>query len=190
MGGNTLLKITVNEDIELKILEEIDSESLFSLTDSCRQYLREWLPWLDGIQHKEHTRSFIEAIQKQYTDNIGLHMGIWYNNQLIGVVGLLFIDHVNRCTSIGYWLANRYQGKGIITRSCGALINYAFTKLNLNRVEIRCAVENHKSRGIPNRLGFQNEGVVREAEWLYDHYVNHVIYGLIKSEWGIPRPLL
>jgi ribosomal-protein-serine acetyltransferase len=70
-----------------------------------------------------------------------------------------------------------------MTKSCIAYINYAFNELKLNRVEIRCAVENSKSRAIPEGLGFKNEGTIREAEWLYDHFVDHIVYGMLARDW-------
>ena len=73
-----------------------------------------------------------------------------------------------------------------MTKACKALVTYAFQELNLNRVEIRCAEKNFKSRVIPERLHFVNEGLIREAEWLYTHYVDHVVYGMIARDysWG------
>lgn len=70
-----------------------------------------------------------------------------------------------------------------MTRVTQALIDHAFTDLDFNRVEIRAAFENTKSRSIPERLGFKQEGQIRQAEWLYDHYVDHVIYGMLASDW-------
>jgi ribosomal-protein-serine acetyltransferase len=64
------------------------------------------------------------------------------------------------------------------------LVDYAFNELGLNRLEIRCATENTKSRAIPQRLGFKQEGTIRQAEWLYDHYVDLVVYGILASEWS------
>ena len=89
----------------------------------------------------------------------------------------------NRSTNIGYWLGERYRGSGVMMKSCQAFVEYAFRKLNINRVEIRCAEKNLRSRAIPERLGFVNEGMIREAEWLYDHYVDHVVYGVLAREW-------
>ncbi len=64
------------------------------------------------------------------------------------------------------------------------LTNYAFRQLNMNKVEIRAASGNRKSQRVPMKLGFTNEGTIRQAEWLYDHYVDHVVFGMLASEWG------
>ncbi|AXN38664.1 hypothetical protein CN689_21445 [Peribacillus butanolivorans] len=52
---------------------------------------------------------------------------------------------------MGYWLGQQYQGNGIMTRVAKALIDYAINELNISKVEIRAAVENKNSRGIPER---------------------------------------
>lgn len=63
------------------------------------------------------------------------------------------------------------------------MIDYAFNQLKLNRVMIRAATENKKSRSIPERLGFQMEGCNKQSEWLYDHFVDLVIYSILKEDW-------
>ena len=70
-----------------------------------------------------------------------------------------------------------------MTKSCLALINYAFDELKLNRVEMHCGVENKRSRKIPEKLGFIEEGVVRQAGWLHGRFVDFVIYGILANEW-------
>ncbi len=70
-----------------------------------------------------------------------------------------------------------------MTKVSQALTNYAFSYHKLNKVEIRVAEENHKSRSIPERLGFVNEAKIRQAQWLYDHYVDHIVYGMLADEW-------
>jgi ribosomal-protein-serine acetyltransferase len=54
----------------------------------------------------------------------------------------------------------------------------------MHKVEIRAASGNKKSRAVPERLGFKQEGCIRQAEWLYDHYVDHVVYGMLDLEWA------
>lgn len=132
----------------------------------------------------EDTRGFIQASLEQNARNDGFQCCIWYEGKLSGMIGLVHINWANRDTMIGYWLGPEFQGNGIMTRCCRKLIGYAFEELDLNRVEIRVAAENKRSRAIPERLGFVKEGVVREAEWLYDHFVDHVIYGMVRRDWN------
>lgn len=173
----------VTDDICLQLLEVRHAEELFLLTDKDRNYLREWLPWVDGTKNPGDTRNFIQLSLNGFSNNNGFHAGIFYKDEIAGCIGLHGIDWNNKKTSIGYWLGSDYQGKGIMTQSCEAVINHAFYHLGLNRVEIRAAVLNHKSRAVPSRLGFSHEGIVRSAEWLYDHYVDHVIYGMLSEDW-------
>ena len=62
-------------------------------------------------------------------------------------------------------------------------MEHAFGELGLNRVSIACATENKKSCAVPERLGFRREGVVRQAERHYDHFVDHAVYATLASEW-------
>ncbi|WP_188455444.1 GNAT family N-acetyltransferase [Virgibacillus oceani] len=173
----------VDDDIALKLLDENDGETLFQLTDNSRDYLREWLPWVDGTKTADDSKEFIRHILKMYTEQKGLTAGILFNGQLIGTAGFNTLDWSNNIGTIGYWMDQGFQGNGIMTRVVRALIDYAFQELKLNRIEIRAAFENRKSRAIPERLGFTQEGKVRQAEWLYDHYVDLVIYGMLACEW-------
>ncbi|SMP51281.1 GNAT family N-acetyltransferase [Anoxynatronum buryatiense] len=169
--------------LELRLLELSQADALFRLTEENRGYLRQWLPWLDAIQRVEDTGRFIESTQEQHMSNSGFQAGIWSEERLVGIIGHHGINWPNRSTSLGYWLGEAHSGSGIMTAACRAVVAHAFEEWHLNRVEIRCATGNHKSRAIPQRLGFVAEGVLREAEWLYDHYVDHVVYAMLASEW-------
>jgi len=173
----------VDDNISLRLLAPRYADTLFALVDSNRQHLRHWLPWLDENVDVSDSLCFIQSTRKQFADNSGFVAGIWYCDELVGVIGHNRIDWENRIGWPGYWLAEGFQGKGIMTKSCRALANHSFTELNLNRIDIRCAVENSKSRAIPERLGFRQEGVVRQAEWLYDRFVDHIVYGMLEVEW-------
>ena len=178
-----MFEFVVDDEVKLKLLDTINADQLFELIISSYPYLKQWLPWVDGTKSAEDAKSFIEMTKKQFASNNGFQAGIWYKGNIAGVIGFHGMNWANRSTSIGYWLGERYQGSGIITKSCKAFIEYALHELNLNRIEIRCAEKNFKSRAIPEQLGFVKEGMIREAEWLYDHYVDHVVYGVLAREW-------
>lgn len=173
----------LDKDLSLKQIELKDAESIFRLTFNSRDYLREWLPWLDQINTVEDTLTFIENCLKGQEENKSFQTVIILNQEIVGLIGINEINWRNKTAYMGYWLAKEYQGNGIMTKAVKALIDYALKKINLNKVEIRAAVGNQKSRAIPERLGFVNEGCIRQAEWLYDHYVDHIIYGILSDEW-------
>lgn len=176
-------KLRIGEKHELELMADGHAEELFELTEKNREYLRQWLPWLDSNKYLQNTIDFIKYSRRQYKENSSMQMCIRYDAQLAGVIGFHKVDWLNHSTGIGYWLSRDRQGKGIMTASCVCLLDYAFGQLGLNRVEIRCATGNNRSRAIPERLGFVAEGTVRQAEWLYDHYVDHVVYSMLREEW-------
>lgn len=179
-----MLSLKIDDMTELRLLQDEHAAALFALTNQNRAYLREWLPWVDDTRTPEDTRRFIRAGLRQMENENGFHMGIWYQANLTGVVSYNYISHEKQQTELGYWLGAQFQGKGLMTAACRTLTTYAFDTLNLKRVEIRCAVANAKSRAIPVRLGFTEEGIVPQLEWLYDHYVDAVVYSMSAEKWS------
>ena len=173
----------VDEHVELRLPALTDSIELFALVDRNREHLRRWLPWVDANKSPGDSRAFVATTLKQYADRLGFSAMVVVDGAIAGVVGFHGISWPNRHTSMGYWLAERHQGRGIMTRSCRVLVRHAFLELDLHRIEIRVAPGNARSRAIPERLGFKVEGQLRQAEWLHDHFVDHVVYGLLRGEW-------
>jgi ribosomal-protein-serine acetyltransferase len=173
----------ISDNLGLRLLQLTDADELFALTDANRSYLRQWLPWLDIITQVDDTRNFIAKTLTQFAEKEGLVAAICDSGKIAGLVGFNRIEPWDRIGYIGYWLAESHTGKGIMTKSCQSLVNYGFTTLKLNRMVIACATENHRSRAIPLRLGFTHEGVVRDAEWLYQEFVEHDIYTLSVEDW-------
>jgi ribosomal-protein-serine acetyltransferase len=176
----------IDENISLRLLNVGDSEELFNLTINSKDFLKEWLGWLDYTNKVEDTTEFIQATLKGVMETGGYpkSAAILYQGRIAGTIGFNEINKLHKIGVMGYWLGKEFQGKGIMTKACKGFIDYGFNELNLNRIEIRVAEENRKSRAIPERLGFTEEGKIRQAEWLYDHYVNHIIYGLLADEWS------
>jgi ribosomal-protein-serine acetyltransferase len=99
------------------------------------------------------------------------------------MVGSHSIDWLNRRSSIGYWLARDEQGRGTMTEAVRAHLDHAFGTWRLNRILIQAAVENARSRAIPERLGFREEGVLREVERVGDRMLDGVVYAMLAADW-------
>ncbi|MEK4198805.1 GNAT family N-acetyltransferase [Cytobacillus sp. FSL K6-0265] len=178
-----MIRLKINNELELKGFKVEEADELFALINENRIYLREWLPWVDGTKSVKDSKAFIDHTVEQMDQNTGLTVGIREKGKLIGIIGYNKLNHANRIGTIGYWLSQHAEGKGVMTKAVQAMISYGFTQLNLNKVEIHAAVKNSKSRRIPEKLGFVYEGTIRDGEWLYDYYVDTVIYGLLKREY-------
>ena len=183
-----MFRVPIDDDLELRLLEERHAEQLFALTESNREYLREWLPWLDGIKTVEDQKAFIRRSLERFARGGGFEAGIWCQGELVGGIGLQDINWAEHKASIGYWVGSEFQGRGLVTRSCRALLAHAFDELKVNRIEIEVDPENSRSRVIPERLGFTREAVLRQAAWQYDHYIDVEIYAMLASEWRELNP--
>jgi ribosomal-protein-serine acetyltransferase len=167
---------------DLRLLDEGDADELYRLIDENRPYLASWLPW--AAEHtREATREFIRLTQRQTAANDGFQAALVCEGAIVGIAGFLGVNWPHRSTSIGYWLSERHQGRGLMTRAVRTLIDQAFGEWDLHRVEIRAATGNARSRRIPERLGFREEGVVREAERIGDRYNDLAVYGILAPEW-------
>lgn len=166
----------------LQLLQTHHAEELFELIERNRDRLRVWLPWLDDNTSIEDSKEFISHGLEKFRDAAGLHAGIWLNGKLAGVISLHLIDQKEGKTEIGYWIDREAEGRGLVTKACTTLIEYAFRALNLELVEIYCEAENRRSWTIPMHLGFSKQGA-RATTWLYDHYIVEERYVISISEW-------
>lgn len=184
--GIQLQKLYMDEDLILRPFAEKDAEEFFSLIIRSKPYLRVWLDWLDQIQTAEDTLKTIQKRLDEMAEHGGypLSYAITYKGKIAGTIGFNHINQAERTGTIGYWLGETYQGKGIMTKAFETIVSYGFKELELTKIIVTAAVENYKSRSIPERCGFTVEGILREEEWLYDHYVDHVKYSLSAEVWN------
>ena len=168
----------------LQLLEESDADEVVAVINANRDDLAPWMPWAQHERSAEDELPFIRSTRKQIADNNGLQTAIVDPaGAIVGMVGFHAVDWRNRKTSIGYWLARDEQGRGTMTAAVRALVDHAFGPWRLNRVTIQAAVDNARSRAVPERLGFREEGVLRAAERIGDRRIDHVVYSILAEDW-------
>jgi ribosomal-protein-serine acetyltransferase len=183
-----LRRFFIDERTVLRPYSESDPQPMFEVIDRNRAHLRRFLPWLDSTRSAADTDAFRLRTLAQEREGTGLVRIIEHDKTICGVVAYNHIDLYNRRAEMGYWVDRTLEGRGICRRACSQLIRYAFEELDINRVSIAAAVDNRRSRALAERLGFTQEGVRREAEWLYDRFVDHAMYGLLRREWREQTP--
>ncbi|HEX5136059.1 MAG TPA: GNAT family protein [Planctomycetota bacterium] len=166
----------------LTLLEESDARDLFALVDRNRERLRAWLLWADDTRSAEDSLAFIRATREQAAQGQGFHGCLRVQGRIAGCVGFHGINRSFRSTAIGYWIGGEFEGRGLMTKTVRALVEHAFKDLGLHRIEIRCAVGNARSRAIPERLGFRQEGILRGAERAAGRVLDVVVYGRLATD--------
>ncbi|MCT4780413.1 MULTISPECIES: GNAT family N-acetyltransferase [Exiguobacterium] len=175
----------ITDQLSLKLIERQDADVLYALIDANREHLREWLGWVDGATGPDVYRDeIIPAWLTDYANGNGFACGIYFEGELVGTIALHEINQKLRQTSIGYYLTGNGRGQGLMTTVVAFITNYCFTTLDLNRVVIECAVGNNRSRKIPERLGYQQEGILRDAEKLYGAYHDIAVYAMLARDWS------
>ena len=180
--------LRVAPGLELRPLRLADAPSLFKLVEANRAHLRRWLSWVDGTAAEADTRTFIHlnrALQRQGQLRT---FALWWKGRLVGVAGLHSLDEENASGAIGYWLASDAEGRGLMTKAVGRLLDLAFGPMKLHRVELRAGVRNRRSRALAARLGFRHEGTARGAQLLRGRHIDLAVYALEAGDWPTRSP--
>lgn len=180
-------RIAIAEDAWLRLLESGDTDELHDLVERYCAYLARWLPWA-GTQGRDGTTAYVAHTRRQLADNDGFQTVIVRDGAIVGAAGFHSIDWGNRAASIGYWLSADAQGRGLMTAAVRALTDHALTGWQLNRVTIEAAVGNTRSRAIPERLGFRQEGILRQAELVGGRYLDGALYAMLAGDWPRSAP--
>lgn len=175
--------IAVDADLRLVPRHAGDAAEVFALVDHNRASLREWLGWVDATRSVHDVRRYARYAEAQFDSRVGFDFAIRYHDRAAGAIGLHALDWSNRSAAIGYWLAPPERGRGTLSRACAALVTFAFRDLLLHRIEIRCAVENRRSRAVPERLGFSFEGTLAGAHVLQGTFHDIALYAITAPRW-------
>ncbi len=169
--------------LRIRMLSLKDIPSLFNLIQSNRPHLEKWFDWAHHVNSPKDVELFIEESSKRYEKNRSFDAGVWTDDALIGVVGFHEINWSHKEVEIGYWIDRHQEGKGYTRRAISTLIKYAFLEYKLNRIQIKCSVENIRSKGLAKRLGFALEGIEREGLCFQGKFYDVACYSLLSRDF-------
>ena len=177
-------KLIIDDNQFLERLTLSHVEMIFTAIDQNRQFLRKWLPFVDFTHKVNDTERFVRSILEKPAARRDEVYVIRYKHEFAGLIGFKEADRINDKIEIGYWLIEKMTGKGIALAAAQKMVNLAFRNMEMNRVQIRCGVGNHKSAAIPRRLGFTFEGTERDGERHKNSYIDLEVFSLLKREWA------
>lgn len=126
-----------------------------------------FLAW-EPHQDLQQTTAMLQSLHAAQQAGAGFHWVVCANNQLAGLISLIDVRRIHRSWTINaaelaYWIGQPYQGQGIATEASNCVLNFAFDRLNFNKISLYHATDNMASGAIPLKLGFRYVGEQREA---------------------------
>lgn len=165
----------------MKKIEEQDIEGVFAIysNESVFEYC--------GIipkHNKDTVKKMIHHFERDYIKRTRIKWGIFFNDELTGIIEAFdFNQKVNMCT-IGYFLAESYWRKGIATEAVRVLLKFLLQEANVNRIQAEVMPQNEMSKKVLLKNGFTYEGTLRQATlWSGKGVVDLDIYSLLSEEY-------
>ncbi len=129
-----------------------------------------------------------KAIVDYYLDAEGKNHNRWIlvrksDQRSIGTCGFHKYDPSHLRAEIGYDLAADCWGQGYMSEVLPVVIEHGFMRLNLHRIDAIVYVGNQRSIGVLKKMGFQQEGILREYYYLNDTFHDHMFLGLLRRDW-------
>lgn len=147
-----------------------DGKVVYEAVIRSLEELKPWMPWAHFEQSVKASETRIRQEYAKFIlrEGLNLHYYRKSDDAFLGSGGFPRFNWNTRCFEIGYWFDTQYTGQGYATETTNLLIDLAFDFLEANRVEIRVDTRNQASRNIPEKLGFQLEGILRHDSYTAD----------------------
>ncbi|PGZ94936.1 GNAT family N-acetyltransferase [Bacillus pseudomycoides] len=128
--------------------------------------LKAWLPFAQNIPAVEETEINLREAHIKFLKRESFRFLIFHKdtNDFIGTVSLQGINwDIPKC-EIGYWINTTFSGNGYMVEAVKELTDFGLNQIQFKRIEIRCESTNLKSRSIPEKLGFELEGILKNED--------------------------
>ena len=165
-------------------IEPADAGDLWVSIEGSRWHLERWLPWVPYNNTLEATRRYTEACVADWDAGRALRLCIRerQSRELLGVIGLDSCIHLHRSCELGYWLKREATGRGLMTESAQACVDFAFRRVGFHRIRCAAATDNYASLRVIARLGFRFEGIARQAEMVGTRWLDHAVFSRLATD--------
>ncbi len=178
--------VLAGKRVTLRLPVRGDYQEWTALRHESRAFLEPWEPrWSPDELDRSTWRARISRYREDFSHGSALPFFLFENSggKLAGGITLGNIRHgVAQSGQIGYWIGERYAGKGLMLEGLQLLVGHAFQTLRLHRVEAACIPENRRSIRVLEKAGFQREGLLRSYLRINGAWQDHYLYALIATD--------
>jgi [ribosomal protein S5]-alanine N-acetyltransferase len=176
----------VGETVHLRPPERGDYDDWASLRARSRNFLAPWEPsWPPDALSRANFRARLQRYAEDWRTDQAYNFFIFNREErLVGGVGLSNLRRgVAESASLGYWVGEPWARRGYMTAALPLVLDFAFGRLRLHRVEAACLPTNVPSRSLLARVGFHEEGHARQYLCIDGKWQDHALFGILRSDW-------
>ncbi|MEU7820098.1 GNAT family protein [Catellatospora sp. NPDC049133] len=178
-----MLTFPLGDGAELRPLEPWKAEEFLAHMDRARADVDPWIPFASRSTDLDSARATLQRYADLQAAGTGRIVGIWLDGTLVGGTMLFGVDAEAGNGEIGVWLEPAAQGRGLITRACRAMLDWAFRERGLSRVQWVTRPDNVRSLAVAARLGMTREGVLRESFPYRGKRYDSEFWSMLAHEW-------
>ncbi len=156
----------ISDDVVMKNIQDVLSHSYQESVDNLNFAITE-------SQHEPREKVFLVIADKATDQYMG---GIGYE--------VVYNCKAGKQVDIGYFLYPKYQGNGYVSEALRCLIEFAFTKDNVYRINGTCITDNIASAHVMENCGMTREAELIDIEWHIDRLKSRYLYRLLRNEWN------
>ena len=173
------------EGVYLRAPELRDYQEWADVRESSRAFLTPWEPtWATDETSRGAYRYKLRRYAEDARDDKAYALFV-FRDEDDALVGGMTLSNVRRgvslTSSLGYWAGEMFAGKGYITAAVNAVVRYAFTDLELHRVEAACQPDNLASRRVLEKARFVQEGMARSYLKIDGQWRDHLLFGIVNA---------
>lgn len=172
--------------LRLRWLAEDDVDGLFAVF-SDEAMMRYWSS--PPMKERGEAEALLQKIRRGFADRTSFQWGVERkaDRRLLGTCTLFHIHAGNRRAELGYALASAHWKQGYMGEALAALLDHAFGPMGLRRLEADIDPRNANSMRMAARLGFRQEGLLRERWDVAGEIQDSAFLGLLAREWQEKR---
>ncbi|EZP26820.1 Ribosomal-protein-alanine N-acetyltransferase [Microbacterium oleivorans] len=169
--------------ISIRLVRPRDAKALQTELEQNRSWLRQWEATSPDGPISLDMRSGVRRLLQQYRDGAGVPFVMEYDGEITGQLNVWGIARGSLSSAtIGYWVSERFAGRGITPTSVALATDVCFEDLRLHRMEICIRPENTKSLRVVEKLGFRYEGLRRRYIHIDGEWRDHYAFALVREE--------
>lgn len=174
------------ERLTLRPPKSGDYQAWSQLRRQSRDFLQPWEPaWSRDHLSRKAFSTRVYSAGRAIDLGTGVPLFIFHRDSRV-LVGAITLDNIQRgpaeTGTLGYWIGEEYARLGLMSEAVAAVVHYAFSTLDLSRIQAGCLPENQASRGVLERCGFKYEGVAQSYLQINGRWRTHVLYANLRQD--------